>query len=263
MSTNFRISPEAHSPEDLDSAIAELSTYILELDPEFGRMSIGVGQETWSMPGLSSREKALLCLANDILYQHLGLPLRMHVDMALANAVSRQDLREVVRHMAPYAGYPACVEARVRLAEIEANLEERAKHPAGEETAYPAPQPFAFPSAQSATLRYLDAPYADFVVRQAEQVWNRPHLSHLERAYLSLASDVCHQTLDESFRLHVDLALESGASQEQVRAVLRFLAEFSMAKAWRAFQELAKYLSSTEALGSEVQHAEAPPSRPA
>lgn len=261
MSTNFPTNPEAHSPADLGSAVAELGTYILKLDPDFGRMSIGVGQDAWSLPGLSPREKAFLCLANDILYQHLGLPLRMHVEMALAYAVPWQDLREVVRHLAPYAGYPACVEALVRLAEIEANLEEQAKYSTGEDIAYPAPQPFTFPSAQSAALRYLDAPYADFVVRQAEQVWNRPHLSHLERAYLSLAADVCHQTLDGSFRLHVDLALKSGASQEQVRAVLRFLAEFSMAKAWRAFQELAKYLSCTEALGSEVQHAETPPSR--
>jgi alkylhydroperoxidase/carboxymuconolactone decarboxylase family protein YurZ len=135
-----------------------------------------------------------------------------------------------------------------------------AKRP--QEARLPTPQSFTFPSAQSAALRYLDTPYADFVVRQVEQVWNRPHLSHLEHAYLSLATDVCHQTFDESFRLHVDLALMSGASQEQVRAVLRFLVEFSMAKAWRAFQELVKYLSSTEALGSEVQHAEAPSSRP-
>jgi 4-carboxymuconolactone decarboxylase len=244
MSTNFPITPEARSSEDLGSAVAELGIRIVELDPEFGRMSIDVGQEAWSLPGLSSREKALLCLANDILYQHLGLPLRMHVEMALANAVFRQDLREVIRHLAPYAGYPACAEALVRLAEIETNLEEHGKYPTGEGTAYPAPQAFTFPPAQSAALRYLDVPYADFVVRQAEQVWNRPHLSHRERAYLSLAADVCHQTLDESFRLHVDLALKSGASQEQVRAVLRFLAEFGMAKAWRAFEALAKYLSS-------------------
>src|SRR4028119_1335461 len=97
MSTNFPTNSEAHSPEDLGSAVAELGTYLLELDPELGLMSISVGQEAWSLPGLSPREKAFLCLANDILYQHLGLPLRMHVEMALAIAVSWQDLREVVR----------------------------------------------------------------------------------------------------------------------------------------------------------------------
>jgi alkylhydroperoxidase/carboxymuconolactone decarboxylase family protein YurZ len=145
MSTNFPITPEARSSEDLGSAVAELGIRIVELDPEFGRMSIDVGQEAWSLPGLSSREKALLCLANDILYQHLGLPLRMHVEMALANAVFRQDLREVIRHLAPYAGYPACAEALVRLAEIETNLEEHGKYPIGEGTAYPAPQAFTFP----------------------------------------------------------------------------------------------------------------------
>ncbi len=88
MSTEYSTNPEAHSPEDLGSAVAELGTYILELDPEFGLMSISIGQEAWSMPGLSPREKVFLCLAIDILYQHLGLPLRMHVEMALAHAVS-------------------------------------------------------------------------------------------------------------------------------------------------------------------------------
>ncbi len=79
MSTKFPTNPEPRPPEDLGSAVAELGNRIVELDPEFGRMSIRVGQEAWGLPGLSLREKALLCLANDILYQHLGLPLRMHV----------------------------------------------------------------------------------------------------------------------------------------------------------------------------------------
>ena len=258
MSTKFTTNPEPRPPEDLGSAVAELGSRIVELDPEFGRISIGVGQEAWRLPGLSPREKALLCLANDILLQHLGLPLRMHVEMALANAVPRQDLREVVRHLAPYAGYPACVEALVRLAKIEESLDEQGKYPADGNAAYPAPQAFTFPPAQSDALRCLDAPYADFVVRQAEQVWNRPRLSHLERAYLSLAADVCHQTLDESFRLHVNLALESGASQEQVRAVLRFLAEFGMTKAWRALRALVECLSDTEALDNQTRHAVSP-----
>jgi len=45
-------------------------------------------------------------------------------------------------------------------------------------------------------------------------------------------------TLDESFRMHVDLALEHGAGEEQVRAVLLLVSEYGIAKSWRAYAAL-------------------------
>ena len=57
-------------------------------------------------------------------------------------------------------------------------------------------------------------------------------------ALACVAADVLNQTLDESFELHVDLALRAGASDEQVRAVLLLVAEYGVAKAWRAYRAL-------------------------
>lgn len=48
-----------------------------------------------------------------------------------------------------------------------------------------------------------------------------------------------NQTLDESFSLHIDLALAAGAGDEQVRAALLLVAEYGVAKAWRAYRALA------------------------
>jgi 4-carboxymuconolactone decarboxylase len=47
-----------------------------------------------------------------------------------------------------------------------------------------------------------------------------------------------NQTLDESFSLHIDLALAAGAGDEQVRAVLLLVSEYGIAKAWRAHRAL-------------------------
>ena len=65
-----------------------------------------------------------------------------------------------------------------------------------------------------------------------------PGLSMRERAYLALTADVAQQTLGDSFRVHVRLAHESGASPEEIRDVVRFLAECGIAKAAAALREL-------------------------
>lgn len=67
----------------------------------------------------------------------------------------------------------------------------------------------------------------------------RPGLTVRERALCTLATDVLNSTLDESFRL-LDLALTHGAGMTQVRAVLLLLAEFGIAKAWRAYRALSE-----------------------
>jgi len=50
-------------------------------------------------------------------------------------------------------------------------------------------------------------------------------LSIRERAFTSISVDVHYQTLDESFRIHISRALGAGTSHDDVRAVLRFIAD--------------------------------------
>ncbi|MBW8711276.1 MAG: carboxymuconolactone decarboxylase family protein, partial [Mycobacterium sp.] len=70
------------------------------------------------------------------------------------------------------------------------------------------------------------------------QRWGSGELSPRERALACIAADVLNQTLDESFSLHIDLARAAGAGDEQVRAVLLLVAEYGIAKAWRAYRAL-------------------------
>jgi 4-carboxymuconolactone decarboxylase len=66
--------------------------------------------ETWSRPQLDLRTRSLITLAA---LTALSKPnqIKVHVRGALANGVTPEEIREVLLHVAVYAGIPAGVEA--------------------------------------------------------------------------------------------------------------------------------------------------------
>jgi 4-carboxymuconolactone decarboxylase len=202
---------------------------VMALDPEFGRMAAEVGMHAWSLPQLTMREKAFVFLAADLCTANVGFPLLTHVQMASVNGVSVPECVAAIRHLAPYVGYPTAAVALQRLRELE---------PAEQLQ----PQPLLgwdLPEEKVDALAELDEKFAGFVANQYNQRWGSGDLSPRERALACVAADVLNQTLDESFAWHLDMALAAGASDEQIRAVLLLVAEYGIAKAWRAFRVLA------------------------
>jgi 4-carboxymuconolactone decarboxylase len=201
---------------------------VMALDSEFGRMAAEVGMHAWSLEALTMREKTFVFLAADLCTANVGFPLLTHVQMAGANGVSVAECIAGIRHLAPYVGYPTAAVAIQQLSQLDAAD--------GAD-----PQPVAgweFPAETKASLAELDRHFAEFFASQFNQRFGNGDLSPRERALACVAADVLNQTLDESFRFHVDLALQAGASEEQVRAVLLLVAEFGIAKAWRAYRAL-------------------------
>lgn len=209
---------------------------VAALDADFGAMAMAVGRHAWELPTLTMREKAFVFLAADLCSHCVGFPLRTHITMALSQGVSLAAQREALRHLAPYVGYPAVAEALMVVAEMEqAGQPEQAGqaddgNDAGEHVRVDVD---VFEN-----LRRMDPDFADFLADQMTERWNRPGLSLRERALCTIATDVCQGTLDESFRMHVDLARAHGAGDEPIRAVLLLVAEFGIAKAWRAYRAL-------------------------
>lgn len=61
--------------------------------------------EIWERPGLSKRDRSLITVATLIvLYRTNELPF--HLQRALDNGISRDELIEVITHLAFYAGWP-------------------------------------------------------------------------------------------------------------------------------------------------------------
>jgi alkylhydroperoxidase/carboxymuconolactone decarboxylase family protein YurZ len=199
---------------------------VTALDATFGRMATEVGVHAWSLPQLTMREKAFVFLAADLCTANVGFPLLTHVQMAETNGVSVAECVAAIRHLAPYAGYPTAAVA----------LQQIGQQPISEE-----PRPVYGWDLAAETVDALadaDEEFASFVTNQYNQRWGSDELSQRERALTCIAADVLNQTLDESFTLHVDLAFAAGAGDEQVRAVLLLVAEYGIAKSWRAFRAL-------------------------
>ncbi|MCV7033382.1 hypothetical protein BMW24_012900 [Mycobacterium heckeshornense] len=101
----------------------------------------------------------------------LGFALKTHVEMARSQGVSVASIREAVRHLAPYVGYPTAAEALIALAEID-------------DTGAPDPQHGDRLEVDATTLHQidgLDAQFAGFVQRQYTDRWGRPDLTVRER----------------------------------------------------------------------------------
>jgi alkylhydroperoxidase/carboxymuconolactone decarboxylase family protein YurZ len=156
--------------------------------PEFGKMAVQMGQG-FKLPGVSLREKSLLCLANDVCEMNLDLAFQMHVALALANGISGQEIREILYHLAPKTGYAKVLQAIVRLNEIEK------REPASEtvqENSRPdgSRQSVSISTELRARLEKIDARFGALLRQQIEERWNRPGLTPKERAYISLTADV-------------------------------------------------------------------------
>ena len=78
--------------------------------------------DTWSRPGLDRKTRSLITLAA-LTAMVRPNQLRNHVRGALANGVTREEIREVLLHTVVYAGVPAGVEAFTAAGEVLKELD--------------------------------------------------------------------------------------------------------------------------------------------
>jgi alkylhydroperoxidase/carboxymuconolactone decarboxylase family protein YurZ len=229
----------------------EANQPVFDVDPEFGKMAVQMGQG-FKLPGVSLREKSLLCLANDVCEMNLDLAFQMHVSLALANGVSGQEIREVLYHLAPETGYAKVLQAIVRLNEIEKSGEPETAQRKGR--AHGSHQSVSIPTELRARVKKIEPRFETLLRQQVEERWNRPGLTPKERAYISLAADVSGQTLGAPFNFHCNAALCYGATPEQLRTLLLFMAEFSFSKTWQALEVFSEKVSTGQIVKATGRH---------
>lgn len=66
--------------------------------------------DVWERPGLSKRDRSLITVAA-LVALYRSDQLRGHLERALANGVTREELGEAITHLAFYAGWPAAMTA--------------------------------------------------------------------------------------------------------------------------------------------------------
>ena len=66
--------------------------------------------DVWERPGLSKRDRSLITVAA-LTAMYRGDQLKGHIERALANGVTREEISEVITHMAFYSGWPTAMTA--------------------------------------------------------------------------------------------------------------------------------------------------------
>ena len=66
--------------------------------------------DIWERPGLSKRDRSLITVAA-LVAMYRGDQLPGHLERALANGVTRDEIGELITHLAFYAGWPTAMSA--------------------------------------------------------------------------------------------------------------------------------------------------------
>ena len=66
--------------------------------------------DLWERPGLSKRDRSLITVAA-LIATYRPEQLETHLGRALNNGVTREEISEIITHLAFYAGWPAAMSA--------------------------------------------------------------------------------------------------------------------------------------------------------
>jgi len=66
--------------------------------------------DVWERPGLSKRDRSLVTVAA-LVAMYRGDQLKGHLERALANGVTRDEIGEVITHLSFYSGWPTAMTA--------------------------------------------------------------------------------------------------------------------------------------------------------
>lgn len=86
----------------------QLQANLKAINPKFGDFVIRVAGEAWSLPLIDQKTKALITIAVDVVNQdHVGTgsPFGAHIQMAMKQGATREEIEELLLFMCVYAGF--------------------------------------------------------------------------------------------------------------------------------------------------------------
>ena len=91
------------------------------INPEFGDLCTRVAGEVWGKPLVDQKTKTFITIAIDVVNQSLvgpGTPFGAHVNMAMQQGATREELEEILLFTCAYAGFNKAAGAFGALNEI-------------------------------------------------------------------------------------------------------------------------------------------------
>ena len=91
--------------------MAEARAVMHEVAPKLAELSADVlFGDVWERSGLSKRDRSLITVAS-LVAMYRTDQLRGHIRRALGNGVTKEEIGEVITHMAFYSGWPTATNA--------------------------------------------------------------------------------------------------------------------------------------------------------
>lgn len=98
-----------------------------KLSPDFENFVTNfLVSDVWSRPNLELKIRSLITIAASVALGRVN-GLRLHIEMALQNGATKDEIMETILHLAFYAGFPACWDALVIADEVFCRLESAGK----------------------------------------------------------------------------------------------------------------------------------------
>ena len=95
--------------------------------PDMARMMVSFAfGDVYARPGLSLRERELVTLGALTALGHARPQLKVHLHAALNVGLTQEEIREVMLHMAVYAGFPAALNGLFAACEVFEERKEKA-----------------------------------------------------------------------------------------------------------------------------------------
>lgn len=119
----------------------DLQAKLNSINPKFGDLCTRVAGEVWGYPLIDQKTKALITIAVDVVIQDqvgAGSPFGAHVDMAMKQGATREEIEELLLFMCAYAGFNKVAGCFGRLNELLGSPAAAKKVPEGFSTDYSA-----------------------------------------------------------------------------------------------------------------------------
>lgn len=86
----------------------DLQAGLSSINPKFGDFCTRIAGEAWGLPLIDQKTKALITIAVDVVNQNQvgpGSPFGAHVNMAMKQGATREEIEELLLFMCVYAGF--------------------------------------------------------------------------------------------------------------------------------------------------------------
>jgi len=110
----MQIRRDMYGPARADDELAAATDFNRPLQEMVTRYCFG---EVWDRPGLSRKIRSMLTVAMVVALNRPGA-LKIHLEGALSNGVTKEEIREIMLHAAIYCGIPAAADGTRIAAEV-------------------------------------------------------------------------------------------------------------------------------------------------